>query len=212
ASWRDSAHGATLAITSDGLLDQAAAAPGARFHVIVQSLDGAAAAGSVGDAISSNPADSTGVTDAYSVIPAVAATLTGDQVVALAGDPRVTTITADGKVVLTGGASAGGFNNSQTWPNVPAITKFWSAGGRGPAIAVVDSGVQAGRSDFGGRVIEQVDLTGGSGTNLPGDGFGHGTFVAGITAGSNGGHAGAAPATPIVSLGRSEEHTSELQS
>src|SRR5439155_26873526 len=84
ASWRDSAHGATLAVTSDGLLDQAAAAPGARFHVIVQSLDGAAAAGSVGDAISSSPADSTGVTDAYSVIPAVAAPLTGERVVALA--------------------------------------------------------------------------------------------------------------------------------
>jgi serine protease AprX len=200
ASWRDSAHGATLAVTSDGLLEQAAAAPDGQFRVIVQATDGSAAADSVGDAISAAPANIPGVTDSYSVIPAVAATLTGDQVVALAGDPRVTEITSDGKVVLTGGASAGGFSNSQSWPNVPAITKFWSAGGRGPAIAVVDSGVQAGRSDFDGRVIQQVDLTGGSGTNSPGDGFGHGTFVAGIAAGSNDGHAGAAPAAPIVSL------------
>ena len=193
ASWRDSAHGATLAVTSDGLLEQAAAAPDGQFRVIVQAADDSAAADSVADAISAAPASIPGVTDSYDVIPAVAATLTGDQVVALAGDPRVTTITSDGKVVLTGGASAGGFSNSQSWPNVPAITKFWSAGGRGPAIAVVDSGVQAGRSDFDGRVIEQVDLTGGSGTNSPGDGFGHGTFVAGIAAGSNDGHAGAAP-------------------
>src|SRR5438132_2993775 len=106
ASWRDSAHGATLAVTSDGLLDQAAAAPDGHFRVIVQAVDAAAASASVGDAISSAPADTAGVTDAYSVIPAVAATLTGDQVVALAGDARVTTITSDGKVVLTGGASA----------------------------------------------------------------------------------------------------------
>jgi hypothetical protein len=88
ASWRDAAHGATLAVTSNGLLEQAAAAPDGQFRVIVQATDGSAAADSVGDAISAAPASIPGVTDSYSVIPAVAATLTGDQVVALAGDPR----------------------------------------------------------------------------------------------------------------------------
>jgi serine protease AprX len=199
ASWRDApAHGADLAVTSDGLLDQAAASPSGHFRVIVQSATAGRASAAVGDAIDLAPDAGTGVTNSYDVIPAVAATLSGDQVLAAAADQRITTITSDGKVVLTG-ASAGNYSNIQTWPLVPSATKFWSAGGHGATIAVVDSGVDAGRSDFDGRVAE-VDLTSGSTANSAGDGFGHGTFVAGIAAGSADGRAGFAPAAPIVSL------------
>jgi serine protease AprX len=68
-----------------------------------------------------------------------------------------------------------------------------------PAIAIVDSGIDAARADFGGRVIKQVTMTSLPG-NSPGDGRGHGTFVAGIAAGSASGYTGAAPSAPLVSL------------
>jgi serine protease AprX len=42
--------------------------------------------------------------------------------------------------------------------------------------------------------------------NSPGDGRGHGTFVAGIAAGGADGYAGAAPASPIVSIDVMDDH------
>src|SRR6266540_812367 len=54
-------------------------------------------------------------------------------------------------------------------------------------------------ADFGGRVVAQVNMTSLPG-NSAGDGRGHGTFVAGIAAGSGDGYAGAAPASKIISL------------
>ena len=53
--------------------------------------------------------------------------------------------------------------------------------------------------DGGGRVLPQVTLTSRT-PNSPGDGRGHGTFVASIAAGSAPGHAGAAPNARIVPI------------
>jgi serine protease AprX len=78
-------------------------------------------------------------------------------------------------------------------------TDVEKAGARPPAIAVVDTGVDATRTDFGGRVISQVTLTTLPG-NSAGDGSGHGTLVAGLAAGSAQLYAGAAPTAPIVSI------------
>ncbi len=55
------------------------------------------------------------------------------------------------------------------------------------------------RADFGSRVLDQVDLTSLT-PNSPGDGYGHGTFVAGIAAGGAGGFAGVAPSANLVLL------------
>ena len=52
---------------------------------------------------------------------------------------------------------------------------------------------------FGGRVVQQANLT-TLPNNSPGDGRGHGTFVAGIAAGQASGYAGASPRSNIVSL------------
>ena len=71
--------------------------------------------------------------------------------------------------------------------------------GPAPAIAFVDSGIEADRSDFGDRMLAQVDLT-TLPNNSPGDGFGHGTLVAGLAAGSSPSYTGAAPTAGIVSL------------
>jgi serine protease AprX len=79
------------------------------------------------------------------------------------------------------------------WPSLPAFCH------RSPSIAFVDSGIEANRGDFAGRVRAQVDMTSLPG-NSAGDGRGHGTFVAGLAAGSTDGHSGAAPTAGIVSI------------
>src|SRR5207253_803785 len=129
----------------------------------------------------------------------VAAQVTGKQLLQLAKTPGVAAITADAPVRLTGGLS-----NRQQWPFVSGVVKGWSSITNGslpqaPAIAVVDSGIEPGRADFGSRLIKQVTMTSLPG-NSSGDGRGHGTFVAGIEAGSATGYTGAAPSANLVSL------------
>jgi subtilisin family serine protease len=66
-------------------------------------------------------------------------------------------------------------------------------------IAIVDSGLDAGRPDFGGRVIEQGNVSSREG-NQPGDGNGHGTAVASVAAGEAEGYTGAAPGARLVAV------------
>jgi serine protease AprX len=73
--------------------------------------------------------------------------------------------------------------------------------GQGVTVAVVDTGID-NLPDFSGRLAGGVDLTGG---NAPyQDGYGHGTFVAGLIAGngasSNGQYSGEAPGAQLVSI------------
>jgi serine protease AprX len=71
--------------------------------------------------------------------------------------------------------------------------------GRGVTVAVMDTGI-ADVPDLAGKVAKRVDVTGtGSG-----DGFGHGTFMAGLIAGSGtasgGAYRGVAPAAKLVDV------------
>jgi serine protease AprX len=73
--------------------------------------------------------------------------------------------------------------------------------GQGVTVAVMDTGIDS-LPDFSGRLIGGVDLTGG---NSPfQDGYGHGTFVAGLIAGngvsSGGQYSGEAPGANLVSI------------
>jgi serine protease AprX len=105
------------------------------------------------------------------------------------------------------------FSSDELWPSAVGVDRLWprlqsprrsdhqDGGWRldTPSIAFVDSGIDASRADFGDRVLAQVDLTSLPG-NSPGDGRGHGTFIAGLAAGSAPHHAGAAPTAGIVSI------------
>src|SRR5439155_591942 len=70
---------------------------------------------------------------------------------------------------------------------------------------VIVSSIAANRSDFGSgywgnsRVLAQLNLT-SIGPNSSGDGYGHGTFVAGIAGGSASGNAGAMPNANLVAI------------
>ncbi|GAA2582335.1 hypothetical protein GCM10010399_10160 [Dactylosporangium fulvum] len=71
--------------------------------------------------------------------------------------------------------------------------------GSGVTVAVVDTGI-ADVPDLSGKVRHRVDVTGTGG----GDGFGHGTFMAGLIAGSGaasgGAYRGVAPAAKLVDV------------
>ena len=69
-----------------------------------------------------------------------------------------------------------------------------------PAIAIVDSGIDKNLPDFAGRNIKQVNFVGSGKPNGALDGRGHGSFVAGIAAGSAKDYAGVAPNAPLISL------------
>ena len=150
---------------SAGLLKRAIANPTGQFTVIIQSPDdvgSTALSTDVSSTLTDDATAATQVTADYSVIHGVSAVVSGSQLVDLASDPKVSTITEDARVQLT--STAGGFSNDQMWPDVSNAPRNWGSGDRTPAIAVVDSGVAAGRADFGGRVVKQV-------------GFGHGILV-----------------------------------
>ncbi len=91
----------------------------------------------------------------------------------------------------------------QHWPYVAGVPSLLaSIEGQQlepPTIAIVDSGIDAGRVDFGERVIEQVNLSTRQG-NQPGDGYGHGTAVASVAAGEAEGYTGAAPDARLVGV------------
>ena len=91
----------------------------------------------------------------------------------------------------------------QHWPYVAGVASLHSSlEGQAlepPTIAIVDSGIDSGRADFGGRVIDEVNLSTREG-NQPGDGYGHGTAVASVAAGEVEGYVGAAPDARLVAV------------
>ena len=194
---------AARAIVPASLMTDAEAHPTKIFNVIVQGSRGtksATVAGQVGNSEKAKPGKSKGLKRSFTSVNGVSAELTGAQIVDLAKRMGIRTITPDSRVRLSG------YSNDQGWVQAAGIADAWSGTGIGslnpPAIAVVDSGVQC-RSDFDGcaygRIVKSVTMTSLT-PNSAGDGRGHGTFVAGIAAGSASKYAGAAAMAPIVSI------------
>src|SRR6266550_3114120 len=194
AAYADTGSASFKAYTTPGLIAAAQADPKATFDVVLMGND--RPSGWFTKQIAGFNSAKTKVRRQYTSISGVAARLTGSQVLTLARNGHVDSITYDSPVTL-----AGGLSNKQRWPFVSGVQKFWASGASAatPTIAVVDAGIDASRADFGGRVVAQVNLTTLAG-NSPGDGRGHGTFVAGIAAGSASGYTGAAPSANLVSL------------
>jgi serine protease AprX len=188
-------YGRQLSAFVPGDLEQAARAnPKRIFSVIVQSR------GSTGSAVAKvdQAADATvtkrdALKRRFSTMGTVSAKITGAALLKLARDKVILAITPDAPVVLSG------YTSTEAWPYAASVPRFWGSSAPAPTIAIVDSGIDANRSDFGGRVVADVKMT-QLGNNSPGDGRGHGTFVAGIAAGGAPGKAGASPQSKIVSI------------
>jgi serine protease AprX len=177
------------AYVTPSLLSAASANSGSSFKVIVQGKGGNQAARAVAQVLGTSLKS----VRSLSSIDGAAVELTGAQILALANDKHVTAVTADARVRL----SATNTPSTEKWPHVTGVSKYTTA----PAatIAIVDSGIEASRPEFAGRIVADVNLSTLSG-NSPGDGRGHGTFVAGIAAGNLAGKAGAAPTAKLVSI------------
>lgn len=195
-----SAASGTSAFVSPVLAADAAAHPDRVFNVVVQGAPrgGPAAAAAVRAESAADPGVALGLKRVLATIDGASAQLTGKQLVKLARMKGITAITDDAPMRLAG------LSSRQQWPFVSGVARGWAGITNGslaqpPTIAIVDSGVDASRADFGGRVVKQVTMT-SLPNNSPGDGRGHGTFVAGIAAGSAQGYTGAAPSAKIVSL------------
>jgi serine protease AprX len=116
---------------------------------------------------------------------------------------------ADGTGSTGDGQSAptdGSLFSTELWPYETGSSTLWpddatlASQGAIPSIAIVDSGVDSSLPDFGSRVIDSVNLSTLPDAQTPDDQYGHGTFVAGIAAGSAPGYAGASPDANLVSV------------
>lgn len=185
------------AYVSPDLLSAIQQNPSQTFDVIVQGDKQGTSKGLYKQLLGDNYGNT--VKTQYSVIDGVDASLTGTQLLALGKRSYVTSIVANDSVTMTGTALP--ITSSQLWPYATGAPVDWTKQSPDAAtIAVVDSGVQGNRIDFSGHFLGQVNILPVSSTNSAGDGYGHGTFVSSIAAGSAPQYAGAAPRAGILSL------------
>ena len=172
---------------SPGLLKQAHDHPNQTIRIIIQSTGGSKAADKALKGIGKAKKE-------LRLVGAVAVEVPASVVDSLAGVEGLT-VTPDSKVKVSS-------YSEQLWPYQSGNAALWSqtaATQNAPTIAIVDSGVQTGRSDFGSRLLPQVNLSTLT-PNATGDDRGHGTFVAGIAAGNGNTMAGAAPSAKILPI------------
>jgi len=200
-------HSGLKAYVEDSLLAAVQQDPKQSFDVIVEGNDQrASSAGLVQKMLSDTggSADETigkgNVKKQFHSIDGAQLTLTGKQILRLARTGIASAILSNETVEKsdTGGLKS---YSSQLWTwSSGAVVNWLPNAPKAPTIAVVDSGIDPSHTaDFGTRLLGQVNMTSLT-PNSPGDGYGHGTFVAGIAAGSASGYTGAAPNANVLSL------------
>ena len=207
--------GRTNAYIPDSLASAIQQNPRQRFDVIVEGVqkpqDGSQTrvnpsglrTGLLGQRQGANTIGTSQIGGLYRSIDGLHAGLTGQQIKFLARLPYVAAIVPNDTVQMSSwGGSNALYSNAQRWAWTVEARANWGWSGsqqNAPTIAVVDSGVDASAGAFGGRLLGQVNLTSLT-PNSPGDGYGHGTFVAGIAAGAATGYAGVAPTAKLFSI------------
>ncbi len=196
-----------LAAVPGGAMATAAAPEAARASVIVQATD----AGTAQAAVEAAGGE---VTQDLWIVNGVAADVPVAALADLRAQPGVVDVSNDETVQLQANPSPL-HSASAVYPKVVGADHLWTEGvdGTGVTVAVVDTGVEP-VADLAGRVIGGIDFSCDEDPNHLScdeedrnpfdDGFGHGTFVAGLIAGngasSNGAYKGVAPNAKIVSI------------
>ena len=189
------------------LLAKAEQAPNSLVPVIIQSAQSTSDATNAFDTADGQDgtSDREHGTREFRFMNSIAVTLKAHKVLYLQHHPGLI-VTHDAKVKLDSTPTS-----KQVWPTAENIRPFYvdtdKYRSQTPTIAIVDSGIDKNRADFdlGARVIKEVVITKLL-PNSPGDGRGHGTFVAGMAAGSAPDMAGAAPGAKLVSLDVMDDH------
>ncbi len=146
------------------------------------------------------------ITKRLPIIQGVAAELSATQLTALARFPGVRWISLDAPVVSTtcpGCIDTGKLRN--VYNQAIRVDKVWNEApylqGQGIGVAIVDSGIQRNHPDLKNQIVARTQ------TNLVSigqDGFGHGSFVAGIVGGNGtigqGAYVGVAPKTNLIDV------------
>jgi serine protease AprX len=158
---------------------------------------------------------------AFRSISGVSAEISGKDLLRLARDSHIESITRNETVRLTGYDAAA----SGLWRQVLGAPSLWdqplvtcavnllglkldpscvpslgSKAPQAPAIAIVDSGIDASKAaDFGSRVVARANFSSKE-PNVSGDPSGHGTMVAGLAAGNANAYPGVARNAPLVDV------------
>jgi serine protease AprX len=189
------------------LLAKAQTTPNELVNVIIQGDQGMGQANTAFAYADHNETSQKGKADGEQVnrklrfVGSLAAELKAKKMSYLARIPGLT-VTYDARVKLSGVVD---YTSKHIWPTASGVKPLWdnrpATGQQMPTIAIVDSGIEKNRADFdmGARVIHEQVIT-KLVPNSAGDGRGHGTFVAGIAAGSGPNQAGAAPQANLISL------------
>jgi serine protease AprX len=139
----------------------------------------------------------------FHIIDGVEAVIPAAEEPVLAAQPGITVTPDVSLTVESTPESTASHTPSDAFLQETGSTQLAASGdtGQGVTVAVLDTGID-NLPDFAGRLLGGVDLT--SGNNPYRDGYGHGTFVAGLIAGngasSNGQYSGEAPGASLVSV------------
>ena len=191
-------RGKEKAFVPDNLLAQATANPLKSFDVIVQARGDKSSGDMQGDVQNENGK----VKHKFSTVEGVQASITGLQLLKLASNSQISSITRNVTVRNTAYQDATMWKDSTDLAILanafdPLTGVVTGPAPQAPAIAVVDSGVEPSAA-FGGRLIASVTLCSLC-TDTAADAQGHGTMVAHIAAGT-GKYSGGAENAPIVSI------------
>jgi serine protease AprX len=183
-----------------GLLDGAAANPFQTIQVIVVATPGTTTDELRHDILGGDRRSRIGsVREEFELIPAVALDMRAGELLRLAGDERIHSITPDGPV-----AQQSAWTPLELWPQVVRADELWPTsatdGPRPPAIAIVDSGIDRSVDDFDGRIEATVSTSSLTSGRSHDDAYGHGTMVASIAAGASTSYPGVAPTARIIAL------------
>ena len=183
-----------------GLLEGAERKPDSSVRVIISSPDGANRAEGEFERVVRNGSGYGQLKGRLDLVDAIAVELKASLLKRLANVPGLVIVPDSPVRVAEDGVNEW---NRHLWPYESGSSRLWTEdvgvyASKTPTIAIVDSGVEPGRLDYRARLVASVKLT--SLEDGDGDTRGHGTFVAGIAAGSAPGFTGAAPAAKILSI------------
>ncbi|GGN69846.1 hypothetical protein GCM10010112_35750 [Actinoplanes lobatus] len=118
-----------------------------------------------------------------SAVEGYTAKLSAAQAARLAADPAVASVEADQVVRIAGTQTSAPWGLDRIDQRALPLSGTYTYGvSSGVTVYVVDTGITITHQDFGGRASYGYDAV--DGDNIAQDGNGHGTFVAGVAAGS----------------------------